>query len=103
MTTFDTFWADPRIPPEMKRCGKPRVRKALAKQTVDHEIILQGIEQYAENKPTDQTFCHLSTFINDERFDVDHAATSDSPGKDMTYDERREYGRRLVRDKLRVV
>lgn len=101
---FDKFWADPRIPPEMKRCGKPPVRKALAKVSVDYETILQSIEQYADNKEDWRAFCHLSVFINQERFDVDHAATSDSPFRHMTYDERREWSQRhIAENKLRIV
>ncbi len=83
--SFDTFWADPRIPPEMKRCGKPPVRNALAKASVDCEIILQSIEQYAANKEDWRAFCHLSVFINQERFDVDHAATSEPVKEDYGF------------------
>ncbi len=103
MTPFDNFWADPRIPPEMKRCGKPRVRKALAKTGADPEQVLASLPGYVESLPEWQHFCHLSTYINDRRHEVDHAETGNFPGKDMTFDERREYGRRLVADKLRVV
>ena len=101
---FETFWADPRIPPEMKRCGKPPVRHMLEKTGADYETVLASLPAYTASKPADQLYCHLSTYISQERYDVDHAAISDSPGKDMSFDERREVGERLVANKgLRVV
>lgn len=101
MTDFDTFWADARIPPEMKRCGKPPVRHMLKKTGADYETVLASLPGYAENKPADQLFCHLSTYISQERYDIDHAATS-TPCKDMTFDERREWSRKNA-PKLKVV
>ena len=68
---FDTeFWPDPRIPREMKRCGKPPVRKALSKSKADPEDILRSLPLYAKGKPDYQDFCHLSTYINQERHEV---------------------------------
>ena len=74
--SFEQFWTDKRIPPEMKRCGKPPVRKALAKTGANHEEILESLPKYAENKPDWQDFCHLSTYINNERHEVDWEETS---------------------------
>lgn len=86
MGDFDEFWADKRIPPEMKRCGKPPVRKALAKTLATHEEILASLPNYAASKPSDQLFCHLSTYINAERYDIDHVAMSNAGEK--SYDQR---------------
>ena len=73
---FDTFWTDPRIPPEMKRCGKPPVRRALAKTGADPEKVLASLPGYTASLPDWQSFCHLSTYINAERFDIDYGETS---------------------------
>ena len=67
---FEDFWADKRIPREMKRCGKPPVRKALGKSNVDPEDILRSLPLYASGKPDNQAFCHLSTYINQERYEI---------------------------------
>ena len=67
---FDDFWTDPRIPREMKRCGKPSVRKALEKCRDDPEEILRSLPLYASGKPDNQDFCHLSTYINQERYEI---------------------------------
>lgn len=96
---FDQFWTDPRIPREMKRCGKPPVRKALSKSKADPEDILRSLPLYAKGKPDYQDFCHLSTYINQERHEVwldPEQQEDETPWKDMSIDERREYGRKLV-------
>jgi hypothetical protein len=67
---FETFWTDPRLPREMKRCGKPPVRKALEKSTADPEDILKSLPFYAKGKPDWQDFCHLSTYISQDRWEV---------------------------------
>ena len=69
MTDFDTFWNDKRIPREMKRCGKPQARKALAKFKDDPENILASLPFYAAATDS-QYLCHLSTYINQERHEI---------------------------------
>ena len=66
---FDDFWNDKRIPREMKRCGKPPARKALAKFKDDPENILASLPFYAAATDS-QYLCHLSTYINQERHEI---------------------------------
>ena len=40
---FTQFWTDPRIPREMKRCGRVPVERALAKSKTDPEDILRSL------------------------------------------------------------
>jgi hypothetical protein len=66
---FDDFWADKRIPREMKRCGKPPAKKALGKSAADPEDILASLPFYAAATDS-QYMCHLSTYINQERHEI---------------------------------
>ncbi len=77
---FDTFWADPRIPKRMKRCGPAPVRKALAKRHIEEwESILASLPGYERNKDDYADYCHLSTYINQERDKVDWDDMQDRP------------------------
>lgn len=66
---FEDFWADKRIPREMKRCGKPPARRALEKSPALHEDILASLPFYAAATDS-QYLCHLSTYINQERHEI---------------------------------
>ena len=75
MTDFDTFWADARIPPRMKRCGPAPVRKFIKQRGLDspegHERILASLPGYERNKADYADYCMLSTYVNQERDLVD--------------------------------
>ena len=95
---FDEFWADKRIPREMKRCGKPPVRKALAKVNADWEEILSSLPLYASGKPDYQDYCHLSTYINQERYEIwlDPEQQSNPYGERLTATQALERKLRIV-------
>lgn len=106
---FETFWKDERIPKRMKRCGPAPVRKFLNQRGLNnpegYEQILSSLPGYERTKPDYADFCMLSTYINQERdlVEWDEMDEPESAVRDMSIDERREYGRKLMQEKLRVV
>jgi hypothetical protein len=103
---FDEFWNDPRIPKRMKRCGPGPVRKALAKRSPDEwEAILTSLPLYERHKDDYADFCHLSTYINQERDKVEWEDIGGSSNRTDWWDARREEEeiKRLIHSKLEVV
>ena len=98
MTDFDIFWNDKRIPREMKRCGKPPARNALAKFKDDPENILASLPFYAAATDS-QYLCHLSTYINQER----HEIWNDPDQHTNPFSERLTATQALERNNLRIV
>ena len=89
--TFETFWADHRIPKRMKRCGPGPVRKALMRRSeAEWESILDSLEGYQRNKEGYEDYCHLSTYINQERDKVEWDDMEElHPHADKCFDQRR--------------
>lgn len=103
---FDQFWNDPRIPKRMKRCGPGPVRKALAKRNPDEwEGILESLPGYDRNKDDYADYCHLSTYINQERDKVEWDDIGDSSTKRDPWDRAAEQEQIMSRihSKLRIV
>ena len=99
--SFETFWQDPRIPPRMKRCGKPKVRKALQKRGLDnpegYEKVAASLPGYNRDKPDYHDHHMLSTFINQELDEVEWSEMNERVNgirvEDMSYEQRRQLTR----------
>ena len=70
-SAFDAFWA---VYPE--KVGKGAARKAfpLAISKAPLEILIEGVHRYIAAKPADRSYCHPSTWLNEERWDDAPAA-----------------------------
>lgn len=95
---FEQFWNDPRIPKRMKRCGPAPVRKALQKRPKDEwEGILASLAGYDRNRPDYADYCHLSTYINQERDKVEWDEMDETPKPFYaSYEHQREESRKLI-------
>jgi len=103
---FDSFWTDPRIPKRMKRCGPGPVRKALSKRPQDEwESILESLPLYEKHKDDYADYCHLSTYINQERDQVDWEDIGSSSTKRDPWDRAAEQEQIMnrIHSKLQVV
>lgn len=99
---FENFWKDPRLPKGMKQ-GKGAARKAFHRVVpalVDEETLWPAIACYERCKPDWQAFCHLTTYLNQERWEDEYE--DDNPVKHMSFEERREWSRKNA-PKLRAV
>lgn len=79
---FETFWKDERIPKRMKRCGPAPVRAAIKKRNLDAEgleKVLASLRGYERNRPGYADYCMLSTYINQERDEVEWDEMDEAP------------------------
>lgn len=94
--SFESFYA--RYPRKIGR-GAARVKYERALKLATHQEIMEGLERFIEAEPWhgELKFCpHPATWLYQERWaDV---YEEDSPVRHMTFDERREYSRQLLRE-----
>lgn len=69
---FEAWW--PHYP---HKVGKGAARKAFAKaiKKVTLAELIEGVERYKRAKPAWQNWCHPSTWLNQERWNDEYAAT----------------------------
>lgn len=80
---FEAFWS---VYPE--KVGKGAARKAfpVALSKAPLETLIAGVHRYIAAKPADRSYCHPSTWLNEERWDDVPAAppVRGSPQKPLT-------------------
>ncbi len=100
MSDFDTFYK--RFPRRIKPFNARKAYdKAMKRAT--HEEVMEGLERFIAAEPWhgELQFCpHPATWMNAGQWMDEYEP--DSPGKDMSFDERREVGEQLV-TKMQVV
>jgi hypothetical protein len=97
--SFENWW---EIWPNKK--AKKDALKAWPQAVKDagsENVIMDGTRGYIKNKEPWKSWMLPATFLRGARWEDEYE--EDNPVADMSYEERREYGRKLMAGNLKVV
>ncbi|QND58227.1 helix-turn-helix domain-containing protein [Mesorhizobium huakuii] len=92
---FEAWWS--RYP---EKVGKGAARKAFdqAQRKTSLDVLVAGVERYKASKPADRAWCHPTTWLNQERWLDQPAATAPRTLGDWSLDRLRDMGGENVVD-----